>query len=105
MPEAIGASPREATLALIEDLWRRAVEARPAEEIPARLHVGALAWEMLRASVAQRAGQPMPGATHMFGVPVVVEQPPNMTTLLPPRGWALISAAGTIMAQGVLGDG
>lgn len=109
MAEEISASPREATLGLIEDLWRRAVAPRPAEGVPARLHVGALAWAMLCATVARgdvagRSVAELGESTHMFGVPVVVGQPPSMTTLLPPRGWALVSAAGTVMSQGVLGD-
>jgi len=89
--------------ALVERMAALAAGLRPAEEIPERLHVGAEAWEMLRAIAAQHAGRPVPDATHMLGVPVVVGTP-YAAVPLSPRGWALISAAGTVMSQGVLGD-
>lgn len=72
----------------------------PADQVPAKLHVGEEAWIKLRVSLGWR---PIPGsaASQIYSVPIVVGAE-NGAVPLDPYGWRLISQAGTVIFEGVL---
>jgi hypothetical protein len=66
--------------------------------IPARLHVGPVAFELIKALAPYPA--PVGLASHLYGVPIVVG---SLNTALPldERGWRLVDAEGNVITEGV----
>ena len=88
---------------LLVRLSEFAAEQERRRPIPARLHVGELAWSRMKARAEPSDTSLVPVLSQMYGVPVVVG---SLNTALPldPSGWRLLDRDGNVISEGVLGD-
>lgn len=69
--------------------------------IPAAVHMGEVAYEVLKARVVSAVAPPRNYLGALYGVPIVVGSL-NSALPLDPRGWRILDRTGEIITEGIL---